>query len=40
MAHRFKEFDWAHLEESQAGALAIDLNSHRTTRFATSTQQL
>jgi hypothetical protein len=40
MAHRFKEFDWAHLEESQAGALAMDLNSHRTTLFATSTQQL
>jgi thiamine biosynthesis lipoprotein ApbE/Na+-translocating ferredoxin:NAD+ oxidoreductase RnfG subunit len=40
VAHRFKEFDWAHLEEPQAGALAIDLNSHRTTLFATSTQQL
>ena len=40
MAHRFKEFDWAHLEESQTGALAMDLNSHGTTLFTTSNQQL
>jgi len=40
MAHRFKDLDWAHLEGRQTGALAMGLNSHRTTLFATSNQQL
>src|SRR5882672_7104626 len=40
MAHRFKDLDWAHLEGTQTGALAMGLNSHRTTLFTTSNQQL
>jgi thiamine biosynthesis lipoprotein len=40
MRNQLKDFDWAYLEGSQTGALAMDLNSHRTTLFATSNQQL
>lgn len=40
MAHRFKDLDWAHLEGSQTGALAMDLNSHRTMFYTSSKQQL
>jgi len=40
MAHRFKEFDWVHLEEPQSSALRMDLNSHGTTFYTSSKQQL
>jgi len=39
MAHRFKDFDWAHLEGSQSGALAMDLNFRRTALYTASNQQ-
>jgi len=39
MAHRFKDFDWAHLEGSQTGALAMDLNFRRTALYTASNQQ-
>ena len=36
MANQIRDFDWAYLEGSQTGALAMELNSHRTTLFTTS----
>jgi FAD:protein FMN transferase len=33
IAHRFKDFDWAHLEGSQTGALSMDLSSQYSAKI-------
>ena len=40
MENRFKDFDWVHLEGSQTGALALEVNSRRTALYTASSQQL
>jgi hypothetical protein len=40
MENRFKNFDWVHLEGSQAGALALEVNSRRTALYTASSRQL
>jgi thiamine biosynthesis lipoprotein ApbE/Na+-translocating ferredoxin:NAD+ oxidoreductase RnfG subunit len=39
LVQRFKNFDWAHLDVSQTGALAIDVNSRRTNLLVSSNRQ-
>ena len=39
LAQRFKNLDWAHLEVSKTGALAIDLNSRHTNLLVPSNRQ-
>jgi len=40
MENRFKDFDWVHLEGSQASALALEMNSRRTALYTASSRQL
>jgi FAD:protein FMN transferase len=39
LGQRFKNIEWAHLEVSQTGALAIDMNARRTNLLASSNRQ-
>jgi thiamine biosynthesis lipoprotein len=39
LVQRFKNFDWAHLEVSPTGALAIDVNFRRTNLLVSSNRQ-
>jgi thiamine biosynthesis lipoprotein len=38
MANRFKDFDWAHLDESRNGGLTMEVQSRRTALYTTSSQ--
>jgi thiamine biosynthesis lipoprotein len=39
MAHRLKDFDWAHLEASPTGALAMEANSRRIALYTSTNQE-
>ena len=39
LAPRFKDFDWAHLEASQTGALTVDTHSRHTDLYVSSDRQ-
>jgi thiamine biosynthesis lipoprotein len=40
MAYRFRDFDWARLEGSQTGALAMEVNSRRGTLYTSTDHHL